>query len=113
MVESAPKIGCNRCKVPLSGLRDPQGSDLLTCPNCRISDTYDNVMLELGQRTADALRRALYRPVPPRVYRFALLFRAVIPESTSSTQQHHSAAGDKARSLPVRLKRNRTQQRRS
>jgi hypothetical protein len=75
MIEGATKIGCNRCKVPLSSVGEPQGTDLLSCPNCRISDSYDNVMLELDQRAADALRRALNRPVQPKTYRFALLFR--------------------------------------
>ena len=46
MIEDAPRIGCNRCKVPLGGVL--RG----------FSDTYDNVMLELGRRSADALSRA-------------------------------------------------------
>lgn len=76
MIESDPKVGCNRCKVPLMGVTRSQGSDLLACPSCGLSDTYDNVMLELDQRTAEALSRALCQPVPPKAYRFALLFRA-------------------------------------
>jgi hypothetical protein len=105
MIESAPRIGCNRCKGPLCNVSRPHGLDLLSCPNCGVSDTYDNVMLELDQRTADALSRALNRPVPSRDYRFALLFRQVISKPANSTS---GAANDG--SLPVRQKRNRTPQ---
>ena len=83
MTESAPRIGCNRCKVPLCNVSKPKGPDLLSCPNCGVSDAYENVLLELGQRTADAFSRALYRPVPPRAFRFALLFRAMMSKPAS------------------------------
>ena len=67
-------------------------------------------MLELGQRTTEALSRALCRPVPSRDYRFALLFRAVKPTSSTLQQDREQAMGaadGEGRSLPVRRKRGR------
>lgn len=105
MIESAPRIVCNSCRVPLSSVSEPQGSDLLSCPNCRISDTYDNVMLELGQRTADALLRAIYRPVPSRIYRFALLFSEGGHHPKPTRSPLMSTTSDEDRRMRMRVRR--------
>ena len=82
-------ILCGKCKVPVKGPSQPNASDILSCPECELSDTFEVAMKDATAFAEDhvagqvraTLKRATagrknvkFKPGnrPTRSYRFIL-----------------------------------------
>jgi hypothetical protein len=80
-------LACGQCKTPLDGPARPNAEDILACPGCGNSDTFENVQRIVGEfmkehaaeQARDMLRGVARRsetftfneaPRPKGVYRF-------------------------------------------
>ncbi len=63
MGNKEPQLACNACKVALEGPAEPKLDDVLTCPSCRLADTYQAVLSEISDHVhilvAEGLQRSM------------------------------------------------------
>ena len=52
-------IICSRCKVPVQGPEEPASDDIISCPECGVSDTFDKVFKEVEAWTVDMMEASL------------------------------------------------------
>lgn len=86
-VGNITNVQCGLCKVPLKAPVEPKAEDVIICPECGDSDTYENVLREVRdyveEQAAQHLEKALASGVkgsdmlkftptvrPKRTYRF-------------------------------------------
>lgn len=58
MSDNQPML-CAKCRVPVQVVPDPKPEDMVTCPQCGESDTFENVKRSLGQQAAEWAQRKL------------------------------------------------------
>lgn len=59
MSEIQGKALCGKCRVPVQGPDDPKENTVFSCPECGQSDTYANILAEVGQHFRDMTARRL------------------------------------------------------
>jgi anaerobic ribonucleoside-triphosphate reductase len=58
MSDNRPLL-CAKCGVNVQVVPDPKPEDMVTCPQCGESDTFENVKRSLGQQAAEWAQRKL------------------------------------------------------
>jgi hypothetical protein len=56
-------ILCARCDVSTNGPSQPQSEDIFACPECGVSDTFENIKKSFGEQTTEYLLREFQKTI--------------------------------------------------